>query len=164
LLAQILSKNEDLLPYFYEQCFCSGELQLVSLTTCKKLLEICFSTIPGAYIIIDGIDECDLRERRAILHFFTSLVEGDTAQSRLKALFVSRDELDIRELVKGASVVQLNGVQSKGDIETYTVHWVDRIVEKFGLPDDARTYIKSAVCDRSEGIPLSLPIYPNVMC
>jgi hypothetical protein len=131
---------------------------------CKKLLEICFSTIPGAYVIIDGIDECDLSERKAILHFFTILVEGDTAHGRLKALFVSRDELDIRTLVKGASIVQLNGVQSRGDIETYTVHWVDRIVEKFGLPDDARTYIKSAVCDRSEGITLSLPIYSNVMC
>jgi hypothetical protein len=131
---------------------------------CKELLEICFSKIPRAYVIIDGIDECDLSERKAILHFFTSLVEGDTAQGRLKALFVSRDEPDIRKLVKGASIVQLNEVQSRGDIETYTAQWVDRIMEKFGLHDDSRTYIKSAICDRSEGIHLSLPIYPNDIC
>jgi hypothetical protein len=39
LLAQLLNKNEDLLPYLHDQCISSGQVSLVSSKMCMELLE-----------------------------------------------------------------------------------------------------------------------------
>ena len=151
VLAQLLGQNEDLLPYLYEQCISSNQVSLVSAQTCEKLLEVSLKTMSKTYVIIDGIDECDSTERKAILSFFTSIIHGDDSPGRLRGLFVSQAENDIRKLLQNSAALRLTDSHNKSDIEYYTAHWSLKVQQKFELPDATLQYIRSAICDGSEG-------------
>lgn len=152
LLAQLLSKNEDLLlSHLYHECISSGQVTLVSSKLCHQLLETSLKTVPKSFIIIDGIDQCDLPERKAIISFFTSLIGGDSVSGILRVLFVSQDETDIRKLLENASILRLTDGH-KSDIETFAKLWALRIAEKFELPSATQDYIESAACEGSEGM------------
>jgi hypothetical protein len=103
------------------------------------------------YIIVDGIDECDLSERKAILSFFVPLVERDDSPGRLRAIFVSQDESDIQRLLRAATILRLTDAHNQTDIENFAAHWSIKIQQKFGLPDITGEYIRSVVCAGSDG-------------
>lgn len=151
ILTQLLNQNQELLPYMYDQCLSSGQASLVSLKLCEELLKIALTAISKTYIILDGIDECTLVERKAILSFFTSIIEADATPGRLRGLFVSQDENDIKKQLKAASVVRLKDTDNSADIKEYATQWSSEIQKKFELSPNEQKYIISAVCDRSEG-------------
>jgi hypothetical protein len=104
------------------------------------------------YIIIDGLDECDIVERKMILSLFTSLAAKDIASGRLKCLFISQDENDIRKLLKTSSILKLTGAHNKSDIEAYTTYWLEKIKKKFAeISDVTLNYIKASVCNQCDG-------------
>jgi len=151
-LAQLLRYDESLLPFLYEKCVSSGQVSLVSTQLCADILETCLKTIPKIYIVVDGIDECDFSERKSILSFFTPIIEGDDLPGKIRALFVSQDENDIRKLLRTASVLRLTDAHNKSDIESYANQWSVQIQKKFGLGDDTRKYIQSTVSNGSDGM------------
>jgi hypothetical protein len=104
------------------------------------------------YIVVDGIDECDVSERKSILSFFTSLIELDDLPGKIRALFVSQDENDIRKLLRTASVLRLTDSHNKSDIESYATQWSSKIQNKFGLPEETAKYIISAISGGSDGM------------
>jgi len=71
---------------------------------------------------------------------------------RIKVLFVSRDEGDIRKILSSASVLRLTESSNYADIEAYTTCWAAQIKAKFGLSDALEESIKSAVCENSKGM------------
>jgi hypothetical protein len=108
--------------------------------------------MPKIYIVVDGIDECDFSERKSILSFFTPIIEGDDLPGKIRALFVSQDENDIRKLLRTASVLRLTDAHNKSDIESYANQWSVQIQKKFGLGDDTRKYIQTTVSNGSDGM------------
>lgn len=151
LLAQLLIQHEGLLAYLHEQCISSGQVSLVSSQKCTELLETCFKTVSKTYVIIDGIDECDLAERKTLLTFVSSFTTNSDPPGKLRTLFISQDENDIRRLLKASTVLRLTDAHNKSDIESYAAQWSSRIQQKFGLPDITRNHILAAVRDGSEG-------------
>jgi hypothetical protein len=121
LIAQLLIQNDILLPYLHEQCLASGQASLVSLQLCEDILKTCLATIGQVYIIIDGIDECEFSERKSILSFVTSLVGNSAAPSKLRTMFVSQDENDIKRLLRSCAVLRLTDDHNRSDIESYTL-------------------------------------------
>lgn len=152
LLAQLLRYDETLLPFLYEKCVSSGQVSLVSTQLCADILETCLKTMYKIYIVVDGVDECDFSERKSILSFFTSIIEGDDLPGKIRALFVSQDENDIRKLLRTASVLRLTDAHNKSDIESYANQWSVQIQKKFGLSDDTRKYIQSTVSNGFDGM------------
>lgn len=104
-----------------------------------------------AYIVIDGIDECDFPERKTMLSFMTSLITTSDSPSRLRTLFVSQDENDIRKLLRGYTILRLTHGHNKSDIEVYASERSLKIQEKFQLPGATRNYIMEIVGNGSEG-------------
>jgi hypothetical protein len=153
ILTQLLHQNQELLPYLYDQCLSSGQPSLVSLKLCEDLLKTVLSTISTTYLIIDGIDECILPERKAILSFFTAMIDADETPGRLRGMFVSQDENDIKKLLRAASVVRLQVGDNKSDIKGYATQWSLKIQEKFELSSDEQNYIVIEVCRRAQGEP-----------
>jgi hypothetical protein len=151
ILAQLLYQNHDLLPYMYDQFLSSGQASLVSPRLCDELLKTALATMSNTYLIIDGIDECALIERRAIVSIFTSIIEADATPGRLRGMFVSQDENDIKKLLRTASVVRLNESDNAVDIESYSNHWSHKIQEKFELSPNEQRYIVAEVCRRAQG-------------
>ncbi|TVY78217.1 C2H2 finger domain transcription factor crzA [Lachnellula suecica] len=152
MLSQLLDAHDDLLPYLYDQCISSGQVSLVSGQTSLELLKTCLESVGQTYIVVDGIDECEIPERKAILSFFTSLIENDVVPGRLRGLFVSQDENDIRKLLRTASVLRLTEDHNKSDIEAYTSHWLNKISIKFGISAATSTHIKTAILNGCDGM------------
>lgn len=154
LIAQLLLQNDTLLPYLHEQCLASGQASLVSLQLCDDILRTCLTTMGSVYIIIDGIDECDFPERKAILSFVTSLVANtanNATPGKLRALFVSQDENDIKKLLRSCTVLRLTDEHNRSDIEAYASKRSEEIQDKFQLSDERRHYIVKVVRDGSDG-------------
>jgi len=152
LLTQLLSQNRDLLPYLYDKFIGSGQVTLVSAQLFSECLETCLATIPKTYIIIDGIDECDIQERSELLSCLVSFVEKVDTLGRLRVLFISQEENDIRKILRTASVLKLTGDHNKDDIVTYTTEWTKKIRTRFTIHDITAEYIKTAVCEGAEGM------------
>src|ERR1700738_4462912 len=64
ILAQLLSQNEDLLPYLFEKAAMSGEMVLESPVLTKELLETALKSSENVYIVLDGLDECEALEKK----------------------------------------------------------------------------------------------------
>jgi hypothetical protein len=151
ILTQLLNQNQELLPYLYDQCLSSGQPSLVSPKLCENLLKTVLTTISKTYLIIDGIDECIPSERKAILSYFTAIIDADVIPGRLRGLFVSQDENDIKKLLRAASTVRLQLSDNKSDIKGYATQWSLKIREKFKLSPDEQNHIALEVCRRAQG-------------
>ena len=151
ILTQLLGQNAGLLPYLYDKSIASRQTSLNSNQLCKELLEVAIKGCSKTYIIIDGVDECDTRERKTIISFLTSLVDTQTQPGNIRGLFVSQDENDIKKLLATASVIRVTNDDNKADIERFARKWAFKIILKFELAQEVQDFIKKSVTDRSDG-------------
>ena len=153
LLNQLLGQCRDLLPYCHDKHLSSGELTLASANLAKNLLEVFCQKIPKQYIIIDGLDECDLAERKLVLSFFNTMVDRCDAQQpgKLRVLFVSQDYNDIRKALPTAAIISLGPMDNENDIKLYVEIWAVKIQQKFGLRNDQIDWVKTSTCTRAKG-------------
>jgi hypothetical protein len=87
----------------------SGDASLRSLDVAKKLLQDCCSIVPKLFLVIDGLDECEIAERKGALETLTNLVgECNAAEpGKLRILVVSQYYPDIQRLLQSSGAVKL---------------------------------------------------------
>lgn len=129
----------------------SSQTSLNSIQLCKEILDVAIKSCSKTYIIIDGIDECDMKERKMIISFFTSLVDTQTQPGNIRSLFVSQDENDIKKMLATASVIRVSSDNNKADIERFAGKWAFKITEKFALSKEVQDFITEIVTNRSDG-------------
>lgn len=154
MLAQLLCQNPSILPYLYDECLKSAKVTLASSQDCIKLLDTVLQAVPRTFLIIDGIDECEQKERKAILNFFTSAIASDNIMpGKLRGLLVSQELGDIKTALHMAESLRLTKDHSELDIRNFAVKWAVRIQERFNqMPDPAREHIVKLVCDGADGM------------
>ncbi|KAH9204090.1 hypothetical protein DL95DRAFT_418527 [Leptodontidium sp. 2 PMI_412] len=157
LLSQLVIQQEQLLPFYSEQEKSSGEITLHSAKLSKKLLRCILQNMPSAYLIIDGLDECDQNERRLTLEFFNDLINlcDNTKAGKIRLLIASRDEPDIRKSLSLATLVRIGDRDTFQDIKSYIIHRAELVEQKFrqfGLSKRDREYIEQYVLDKSDGM------------
>jgi hypothetical protein len=152
MLAQLLQQNPDILAYLYDECLKSAKVTLASPHDCVKLLGAVLQAVPQSFIIIDGIDECEQKERRAILNFFVSAI-NNCEPGKIRGFFISQELNDIKTALHNPEILRLNEEYSKLDIRNYTMKRASDIQERFRLmPDEARDHIVQLVCEGSDGM------------
>jgi hypothetical protein len=152
LLAQ--SKDSDLLQALYERSVESGERYLESQSLCTELLTIAVGSISkdaSIHLIIDGLDECENKDRKVIISEITKILRNDARPGRVRALFISQPEPSIRSLLRTAMIVPLSETDNASDIADYSTHWCSEIQSKFSLTDEKRDLIRTLVCGSSGG-------------
>jgi hypothetical protein len=152
LLAQ--SKDSDLLQVLYERSVESGERYLESQSLCTELLSIAVGSISkniSIHMIIDGLDECENKERKTIISEITKLLKKDPQPGRIRVMFVSQPETTIRSLLRTATIVRLSESDNAKDIAEYTRHWCFEIQRQFKIDDEKRDLIRTLVCDSAGG-------------
>jgi len=92
LLAQSIYINTDIISYVYEECSNSRELVLESLEFLKKLLGYTLEGSNPIWIVLDGVDECEKKEKKNMLSWITTLVMSEEQPGRIRVLIVSQDE------------------------------------------------------------------------
>ncbi|GES57152.1 Zinc finger, C2H2-type/integrase, DNA-binding protein [Aspergillus terreus] len=132
LLAQFLKQNPGLLLHFYQKCCNSGEALLTSQALARELLDLAFSNCNSAYIIIDGLDECERGERKSITKWFRTLVEDLPAEDpdRFHCLFVSQDDGVARKDLSGIETVTIRVGDNQPDIHRYSLVEAGRLRER----------------------------------
>ena len=153
ILAQLLNQNEDLLPYLFEKASTSGEMVLESPSLTKELLETALKSSEKVYIVIDGLDECDPHEKKAIIQWFQSVVAAlpDTEFDSMRCLFISQDDGEVGKVLSKIPAIRIRPEDTKSDIQTYATIWSKKIQEKFDLPDEKREGIIATVIERADG-------------
>ncbi|KAJ3548577.1 hypothetical protein NM208_g941 [Fusarium decemcellulare] len=153
-LSQLITQQDQLIPYYYEEASMSGETELQSTKHGKTLMRHMLQNIPKAFLVIDGLDECDDKERRFILDFLREVIGlcDSTTPGKLRVLVLSRDEPDIRKALAAATVVRFGRHDTLKDIESYAHQRARLLQRKFTLSDSDREYIEQYVSDKSDGM------------
>jgi hypothetical protein len=107
--------------------------------------------------VLDGLDECERKEKKKILMWITSLVKSEEQPGRIRVLIISQDEGDIRKQFAKQPLVSLNEApQHKQAIRTYATRKAIKIREKFGLSESkalepSELSIITLVTERAQG-------------
>jgi hypothetical protein len=152
-LAQTLKQDRELLNYFYQECGNSGEAVLSDPGHMERLLTSAFTNSKGAYIIIDGFDECPRDERKNISKWFRNLVESlpPSEPERLRCLFVSQDDGVARKDFAGLATLKITADDNKQDITEYSRAESERLKETLPLTDERVAQIAAIVIDAVQG-------------
>jgi Cdc6-like AAA superfamily ATPase len=155
LLTQFISRDGSTTSYIYEECSKSNEAKIESLELLKRMVETTLEGVKKIWMIIDGLDECEKKERKKILAWVTTILkmEADGNSTRLRIFLVSQDEGDIRRnLPKSASSISLNDMpQHQEEIRSYTSRKLAKLKIKFDLPTAVEKDAVDAVTERAQG-------------
>lgn len=117
------------------------------------LLE-CIARLPStAFLLIDGLDECEDSDRRQVLSFIKRVI-GDS-QCKIKVIVSSRWDLDISNALVDFAHISLGSAGTCSDIELFIRDIVDeRLADgSIEIQDLAMTEeIKRALIDKSDGM------------
>ena len=106
-----------------------------------------------AFLVIDGLDECNANERKSLLDFLveiTNLCDRQNA-GKIRVLIWSRDEPDFKKYLPLAALLRLENQDTAKDIEHYVRHRTGLVKRNFSLAEEDRKYIEHNVLDRTEG-------------
>ncbi|KAF7537521.1 hypothetical protein G7054_g3664 [Neopestalotiopsis clavispora] len=154
-LVRLLSENKDiLLPYYYKHFSTSTETTLRTQSLIEDLLRTSIMNCPNVYIILDGIDECDRKERTRITAFFRGLVEisSNSQPDRTRCLFVSQHDGIAKQDFLGVTMLKIESKHNSADIETFCKRSARAIPKDFNLADTERLPIAKKVSSRANGM------------
>nr|KAK5436980.1 hypothetical protein LTR18_009345 [Exophiala xenobiotica] len=78
----------------------------------RELLYLAISAYPSVRIIIDGLDECDLKQQEEILDEMIAVTKVDTGSSVCKVLISSQDVLKISRKLRNRTSIDLSRQQT----------------------------------------------------
>ena len=153
VIAQLVKKNDSLRPHIIHARSNSGSTELASQNAAKHLAEDCIRTSKQVCLVIDGLDECGLDERKSIISFFTGLAKtmDGTEPGCFRALFVSTDEADIRKCLTTAKIIHMRATDNRSEMMEYSRKWSTKIQELHQLSDAKTETIALSVLERSAG-------------
>ncbi len=151
ILAQILSQNHQLLPYFDEKaCVGAG---LSSPEIADEMLSTALNSCGLTYIIIDGLDECREAERNKISTRFLRIIEALPPENMdsVRCLFVSQDDGPARKALGHLPTIKIT-TENKEDLKEFAAVWHERLEVKFGLLRSNDSHIGNIISARAQGL------------
>lgn len=158
LLRQIISHNRDLLAALHDRQV-NGRQGVEILDdegTAKSLLDLLCGTPSRQFIIIDGLDEIQKTDRKAVINCLSSIVQKSDGYNpgRIRVLLVSTDLDDMRTLAKSVDyldVYDIHPMDSQKDIDLYLKRRAVALKTKFYLMEHDLNRITSLISARSNG-------------
>lgn len=154
ILCQLLLKDETLLMYLFDVATKKGETSLRTIKLAKEMLITCLKAVGKAYVIIDGIDECQPSEQQQhIAKFWMTYVEksGSDAEPSRCALF-GQDDASTRPLFCRLPKIRVQGERHDSDIRSYCVANAEELQEQFALTPYEVSQIVSETAQRAQGM------------
>ncbi|KAK4867343.1 hypothetical protein LT330_000853 [Penicillium expansum] len=154
LLAQILEQDQNMLLYFYQECCDSKEAVLTSPVKVTKLLEFAFKNCKSAYIIIDGLDECERDQRKGIVQWFRTLVESLPIIEpwRLRCLFTSQNDSLARKDFDEIASLTIGPDDIKNDLQGFCQREADQLRASLYISEDMADSISATVTQQAGGM------------
>ena len=152
LLYQLCRANPSLIPVANKEHDAHYSRSLLS-KTCDKLLEELICSSEPVYIIVDGLDECEMIEREQLLRTILHLTE---TCSNLHVLVASRKEVDIRQALETKCQTLLLEEKNRTDIKRFVTREINSLWRKISHIAEPTTgeFLKTVahnIVNQSEG-------------
>ena len=150
LLFQLCRANQSLIPAANKEHH-SRYSRSPPLNTWGKLLETFICGSEPVYIILDGLDECDVIERRHLLKKILGLWENC---SNLHVLIASRKEVDIHWTLEGKCETLIVEGRNRTDIRQFVTSEINDLwISHFAQPAAGKFFktVADNIVIRSEG-------------
>lgn len=147
---QLASEDRGLLRFCYDRCLSSGQLNLEDDKLATEILTDLLDPSSRTYIVIDGLDECSLAERKRIFKCLESLQPCQDDGS-LRLLIVSQIDSDIRYRLNDFAEISLQQADTVSDIVAFVDDACCLLAKKFDLPPEDTAYIQTAVMHHVNG-------------
>jgi hypothetical protein len=115
-----------------EQAHRLGWKSFDPIELCSFLLDL-INSLSETFLILDGLDECDPKERRDILKFVTSSLKRPGSKRICKFLVASREEVNMRHWVPNCFQISINDKNIHSDICSFVDRTVDNKLEEESL-------------------------------
>jgi hypothetical protein len=119
-------------------CQSSGEALRSSVDAAAKLLKTLLSCAGPTYIVIDGVDEVDERERFRLLK---QLIEISGSCQNVKTFISSRAEADITDLLQDQVSIRVDN-RNAGGIQTFVNKRTEEWMSKCNFVPEAEAEIR----------------------
>ena len=126
LLYQLCRANSSLIPAVNDGHDARFSRSLHS-NICDSLLEEFIWSSEPVYIIVDGLDECEMIERKQLLK---TILHLSKTCSNLHVLVASRKEVDIREALKENCETLLVEEKNRSDIKRFVTSEINSLWRK----------------------------------
>jgi hypothetical protein len=159
-------ENDLILPVFYSRRMTGGDATLRSTQQARVLLEEGCNIVPKSFLIVDGLDECDPKERKEALVNLTQLVDNcnSLTPGSVRLLIVSQHFQDIQRGLEGTStsklapkIIRLAERDVNSDITAYIRVWVDKIAasncsDESPFSEDMKQYLRNLTLANAKGV------------
>lgn len=148
LLRQVVAKLDEIPPELIQMKLSRGDSGRMNLEDCKQMMAICLAATERTYLILDGLDECDLsKHRKTLLDTLHDLAK--LPQTRL--LVTSRSH--IQDIARSFhDIAQLTIVAHDEDLEEYMSEELCTSHGSDDLDEELTTRIRAQITKRANGM------------
>lgn len=153
ILRQLLSSQNALMPWCYDRFAISDQLS-PSERICKEMTRMALLNSGRAFIIVDGLDECEPEERKALLGFMGQMISECESRDpgKLRVMFTSRDEPDIRKHITTFVELAIKPNDNERDMKKFIRGWCQKIKANFDeLSEGDLNCISTYTFERADG-------------
>lgn len=123
LIFQLAQEDDDLQDV---ACQTSQESLTSDLKSAADLLTKLLNCAAPVHIVLDGVDEIDEGERRALI---AQMIDISTACSETRVLIASREHYDIEKLLHAASTMVRVNTRNEGSIQKFVAYGFTKWLE-----------------------------------
>ena len=148
LIAQVLRKQPDLLPYIYDNYAKTGAIP--SLAKARELLKNLLEFLERIFLVLDGLDEFEGPDQKQVIHEIANLA-SDPYQQNLKVLVCSRETREIIRKIGRNVQISLGDEDQfvSRDIATFTRNSLSELRDRFD--DDVVEAVGDKVVQKADG-------------
>lgn len=106
LVRQIIQKEPGLCAYIHENFILQGHQS--SVLQMRRMLPTLLSAFSSIRIVVDGVDECDEKQQKAILDEAMALARCENSMNSCKVLISSQDVITISRKLYMRSCINLS--------------------------------------------------------
>ncbi|KAI3328988.1 hypothetical protein HD806DRAFT_268528 [Xylariaceae sp. AK1471] len=155
LLIQMLRHYPDLLPSCHDRRLRGNEM-LNEETPAKALIGLFCNADMKQFIIIDGVDEIDSKQRKPLVQYLVELVEKCEAYKpgKVRVLFISHDlaDYDKQKCMEEVTTLHLNSDIIQKDIKIFVSKKAKELKREVGLTDQELQTAQDLTLSLSDGM------------
>jgi hypothetical protein len=152
LIAQLAQNNQNCIDYLYAFALKSGERHAKTKKTFTQMLCSIVQCYDEVFIGIDGLDECELEERKQTIAALQGLLQAPEQDSKIKIILCSCAEKDIERALKGCHRLDLKSQHLSPSIRSYIRSRLTSLNQSFKFSKSTIDGIVDKVSSRSEGM------------
>lgn len=156
-----LSRRKEHLPNELEKIFdiYHKDFRKPGFPELEQLFLAVVKGFSQVFVVLDGLDECNLKQRKELLPFIQKAV---TRSGIVKLFVTSRKEADIERAFADVTTIQIEATKVDEDIKSYVGSELDRRLGDGSLKikdPGLKKEILDALLSKAEGMYVKIPSY-----